>query len=451
MLAAAAAFAATPREEAREIFAELIAINTTDSAGDNTAAARAIEKRALAAGYTPADVTLVEPGARKGNVVLRLRGHSRARPVLFLAHLDVVEAKRADWTLDPFTLTERDGYFYGRGTEDCKDEVAMLVATFLRLKREGYTPERDLILALTADEEGGRGPNGLRWLLEHRRELIDAEYCLNNDGGGGQKKNGRAIMYNIQAAEKAFAGYHLVARNKGGHSSLPVPDNAIYDAAEALRRLQQVRFPVNLNPVTRAFLLAQAQVDAANAADLKAIVANPGNRAAEERLSKSSYYNALLHTTCVPTMISGGHAANALPQSVDVTINCRLLPQEDLAPTTARLRAAVAGLPVELVAPAGFLRKVISNPPAWLLEMVRAHWAAVGRDVPVTPVMDTGGSDGSVLRLAGIPTYAVSALFHDVDDVRAHGRDERIEVEEFYRGLEFEYRLVKGVGARLTP
>ncbi|MCX6619626.1 MAG: M20/M25/M40 family metallo-hydrolase, partial [Acidobacteria bacterium] len=262
--------AEAPPAEGRAILAELIAINTTDSSGDNTRAARAVAERMRAAGYAAEDVQVVEPVPRKGNVVIRLRGTGAARPILFLAHLDVVEARRADWSMDPFLLAEKDGYFYGRGTLDCKGDAAVLVETFLRLKREGFRPRRDLILALTADEEGGKA-NGVEWLLGNRRASIDAAFCVNNDGGGGQMKHGKPVLYAIQAAEKAYASFHLVAKNRGGHSSLPVPDNAIYAAAEALERLRKVQFPVNLNPVTRGYFGGQAAVDPENGADLRAI------------------------------------------------------------------------------------------------------------------------------------------------------------------------------------
>ncbi len=447
LAAAGLAAAETPRQEARAIFAELIGINTTDSIGDNTRAARAVARRMLDAGYPAEDVQVVEPAPRKGNVVVRLRGSGAGKPILFLAHLDVVEARRADWSMDPFVLTEKNGYFYGRGTQDCKGDVSLLVETFVRLKREDFRPRRDLILALTSDEETGNW-NGVDWLLKNHRDWIEAEFCINNDGGGGMLKAGKPLLYEIQAAEKSWASYHVVAKNAGGHSSLPVPDNAIYDVAEALERIRKVTFPVDLNPVTRGFFAGQAAVDPEHAADLRAIVANPQDTAAAGRLSKSPLYNALLRTTCIPTLIAGGHAENALPQSVDATINCRVLPQEPIEPVTRRLQDAVRGLPVTLVAPPSFRQKIVSNPPAEFIARVAEAIRGVWPGVPVIPAMDTGGSDGTWLRQEGIPTYGVSVLFNDVDDIRAHGRDERIRVESFEKGLEFEYRLVKSFGER---
>ncbi|MGD0000518.1 MAG: M20/M25/M40 family metallo-hydrolase [Bryobacteraceae bacterium] len=307
-----------PRDLARAVLKELIEINTTDSSGDNTAAAQAIAQRFREAGFPASDVEVVVPAPKKGNVVVRYRGAGKGRPVLFIAHLDVVEARREDWTMDPFQLHETDGYFYGRGTQDMKGEAALLVANFIRLKREAFQPDRDLILALTADEEGGRGPNGVQWLLHNRHALIDAEYCLNMDSVGGQAKDGRRILYSAQAAEKGYLSFYLRAKNPGGHSSLPVRDNAIYAMSEALLKVRELQFPENLNEVTRNFFAKSPEKSA-----------NP------------AYENALRRTTCVATMLQAGHADNALPQSAEATVNCRVMPGETQVEVERRLREAV--------------------------------------------------------------------------------------------------------------
>lgn len=407
------------RELARSILKELIEINTTDSVGDNTAAAEAMARRLRAAGFAEKDVEVVVPAPKKGNVVARLRGSGAGRPLLLIAHLDVVEARREDWTLDPFQLNEKDGYFYGRGTQDIKGEAALLVANLIRLKREGFVPERDLILALTADEEGGRGPNGVQWLLQNRRELIDAEFCLNVDAGGGQAKAGRPVLYAVQAAEKGYLSFMLRARNPGGHSSLPVRDNAIYTLSEALLKVRDLVFPENLNDVTRAYF---ARIP--------------------EKPASEAYENAVRRTTCVATMLNAGHADNALPQTAEATVNCRVLPGETQQQVLDRLRAAV-GPGVEMTVKIELAPNPASPPPPALLERLEKLVRATHPGLPVVPVMETGGTDGKPLRRAGIPVYGTAQMFYDLDDIRAHGQDERIRVRDYYDGLEFGYRLMK--------
>jgi acetylornithine deacetylase/succinyl-diaminopimelate desuccinylase-like protein len=439
----------TPREQSHAILKELIEIDTTDSAGDNTAAAEAVARRLRAAGFAAGDVEVVAPAPKKGNVVARLRGAGRGKPVLFIAHLDVVEARRDDWSMDPFRLNEKDGYFYGRGTQDIKGEAALLVTNFIRLKQEGFRPERDLILALTADEEGGRGPNGIAWLLEHRRELIDAEYAVNMDSGGGQVKNGRRELYSVQAAEKGYLSFVLRARNPGGHSSLPVRENAIYDLAAALLRVREVRFPLHLSEVTREYFARTAALASGReAADRRAVAAVAPDAAAAERLSAAPYENALLHTTCVPTLLAGGHADNALPQSAEATVNCRVLPGETQEEVAARLREA-AGPAVEVEAKSPLRRNLASPVPPALLVRVEGVVHSLWAGLPVIPVMETGGTDGKSLRASGIPTYGMGEIFCDMEDIRAHGRDERIRVAYFDDGLEFGYRLMKELARAL--
>jgi len=426
LLALVTALAAdSPRDLARSILAELIGINTTDSEGDNTRAAEAMAKRLLAAGYPAADVQVVVPAPKKGNLVARLRGTGGGRPILVLSHLDVVEARRSDWTLDPFTLTEKDGYFYGRGTQDIKGDGAILVANFIRLKQEGFRPQRDLILALTADEEGGRGPNGVQWLLGNRRDLIDAEFCVNTDAGGGQVKNGRRLLYSVQAAEKGYETFLLRAKNPGGHSSLPVADNAIYHLADALMRIRDLRFPEQLNPITKAFFERMTVIDPSAAT------------------SDAPYYNALRRTTCVATMLNGGHAENALPQTAEAKVNCRLVPGDMVENVRAVLGKTVAGTGVEIDPLSPAAPNPFSPLPGPLLERLESVVHSMWPGVPVVPVMETGGTDGKPLRAAGIPTYGMSALFIDLADIRAHGQDERIPVGAFYEGADFNYRLLK--------
>jgi acetylornithine deacetylase/succinyl-diaminopimelate desuccinylase-like protein len=431
---------------AREIFQQLIEINTTDSVGDNTRAAEAVAARFRAAGFPEKDVQVLGPVPRKGNVIIRLHGTGPARPILFIGHLDVVEAKRSDWSFDPFTFREQDGYFYGRGTEDMKGDDAIIIATFLRLKREGFKPSRDMILALTSDEEGGNS-NGIAWLVKNHRDLIDAEFCVNFDGGGGDIKNGKYRFMGVEAAEKVFFSVKLETTNPGGHSSLPKKDNAIYELADSLSRLEKFDFPVRLFDVTRSYFEKAAPLyEGQLGADMKTVGQNPNDTAAVARLSANPRYNALLRTTCVATMLSGGHAENALPQSATAVVNCRLLPGDKSDDVEATLKKVLADpkINVSVMTPAKTSRYVPMNKT--VLGAITAdttkHWPGL----PVVPEMATGASDGVYLNVAGIPTYAVSGIFGDEDDVRAHGRDERILVKSFYDALGFVYDLATMLG-----
>ncbi len=314
------------RQLSHDIFKQLIEINTTDSVGSTTVAAEAMARRLRDAGFPARDVVVLGPNARKGNMVARLHGTGAQKPVLLIGHLDVVEARRSDWTIDPFQFIEKDGYFYGRGTQDMKSDDAILVTAFIRLKREGYKPDRDLILALTADEEGGKS-NGVDWLLKNHRELIDAEFVLNADGGGVDTGDGKPVIVSMDASEKLYADFQLEVTNPGGHSSLPVPDNAIYHLADALARLEHYKFPFELNDVTRAFFERMASTEMPRtAADMRAILKNPPDAAAVARLSADPLYNATMRTTCVATRLDAGHANNALPQMARANVNCRILP-----------------------------------------------------------------------------------------------------------------------------
>ncbi len=430
---------------ARDIFQQLVEINTTHADGDTTLAAEAMAVRLRAAGFPAEDVFVAGPVPKKGNLVVRYRGRTPGRkPILLLAHLDVVGASRADWSpeLDPFRFTEKDGFYYGRGTTDDKAMAAIFVATFLRMKQQGLVPERDIVLALTADEEGGE-QNGVQWLLANHRARVDAEYGL-NEGGGGQAKGGRRIANTVQASEKVYVDYTLEATHKGGHSSMPQPKNAIYDLAAALGRIGAFTFPVTLNEVTRAYYTAMAGIEPGPAAaDFKA-VAQPGtpDPAVVARLSAVPLYNAMLRTTCVATMVTAGHAPNALPQRASANINCRVLPGEDPEAVQQALVRVVANPELTLTVK----EEATPSPPSPLTPEIMQTIARITSEmwpgVPVVPFMSTGATDGLFLRAAGIPIYGVSGLFGDMDDVRAHGRDERIGIREFFDGQEFLWRLV---------
>jgi acetylornithine deacetylase/succinyl-diaminopimelate desuccinylase-like protein len=430
---------------AREIFEELVEINTTDPSGDNTRAAEAMAARLVAAGFPGQDVQVLAPAERKGNLVARLRGSgSGMKPLLLLAHLDVVEAKREDWSIDPFTFTEKDGYYYGRGTTDDKAMSAIFVANLIRMKQEGVVPARDIILALTADEEGGPH-NGVDWLIKNHRNLVDAEYAL-NEGGGGQIRNGRKLLNAVQASEKVYQSFRLESTNKGGHSSRPEKDNAIYHIAAALARIGMYEFPANLNEVTRTYFERMSAIETGQiAADMKAVAQRIPDQGAVARLSEHPFYNALMRTTCIATMLEGGHAENALPQMARATVNCRVLPGEDPAEVHRVLSRVVSDEKVTMtpIAPAK------PSPPSPLVPAVMGPIERITSEmwpgVPVVPVMSTGATDGLYFRQAGIPVYGVSGIFGDIDDSRAHGRDERILAESFFGGLDFLDRLVRAL------
>ena len=433
----------------REILKELIETNTTDSAGDTTIASERMAARLLTAGFPRADVVIVGGTDKRHNLVARLRGRpSGLKPVLFLAHLDVVEAKREDWSMDPFVLTERDGWFYGRGTIDVKGGAAALVTAFAGLRQSGWVPERDLILALTADEEGGPH-NGVEWLLANRRDLIDAAYAINVDAGGPELRGDTVTALDVQAAEKVFITYTLTARNPGGHSSLPVKENAIYRLAAALQRLSALDLPVRTNEVSRGYFAGTAAKTAGpDAADFRAVASASPDAAAARRLSaKSPFFNAMLRTTCVPTLLEGGHAENALPQTARATVNCRMLPDEKPADVLRALIDAVADPDIEVVTS----RQPVASPPSPLVSEVlaalqtaaKATWNAA---VPIVPMMETGATDGLYLRNAGMPVYGVTGIAYDPDDYRAHGKDERILVRSYYQGITFAEALIRALG-----
>jgi acetylornithine deacetylase/succinyl-diaminopimelate desuccinylase-like protein len=434
---------------AKEIFKELIEINTTDSVGNVTQAAEAVAARLKAAGFPAADVQVLGPDPRKGNLVARFRGTGGRQPLLLLAHLDVVEAKREDWSFDPFTFLEKDGYFYGRGTSDDKAMASQFVANLIRLKQEGFTPDRDLILALTADEEGGRF-NGVDWLVKNHKDRIDAEFAI-NEGGGGNMRKGRYLTNEIQASEKVFQDFLLEVTNAGGHSSLPVKDNAIYHLSAGLSRLAAFDFPVEMNEVTRGYFerSASVQSDPQMAADMRALARPSPDLAAATRLSASlPYYNSLMRTTCVATRLFGGHANNALPQLATANVNCRILP--GVAPAT--VKATLIDVLADPAIKVSFVDEARPSRPSPLrpevVDTVESLTRQMFPGVVVVPVMSTGATDGLYLRNAEIPTYGVDGTFGDIDDVRAHGRDERVGVKQYFEGLEFQYRLIKALAGR---
>ena len=430
---------------AREIYKELVEINTTDTpAGNVTRAADAVAARLKAAGFPAADVQVLGPDPRKGNLVARYHGTGARRPLLLLAHLDVVDAKREDWSFDPFTFLEKDGWFYGRGTSDDKAMASQFVANLIRLKEEGFVPDRDLILALTADEEGGEF-NGVDWLVKNHKDLIDAEFAI-NEGGGGNMRKGKYLTNEVQASEKVFQNFRLEVTNAGGHSSLPVKDNAIYHLSEGLTRLATFDFPVQLNEVTRAYFERSAAVEADQkvAADMRAVARSTPDPAAAARLSAQlPYWNSMMRTTCVATMLAGGHATNALPQLATANVNCRILP--GVPPNAVRdtLIEVLADPKINV----SFVGDANPSKPSPLRPDVMTAVESLTKEMfpgaIVVPMMSTGATDGLFLRNGEIPTYGVDGTFGDIDDVRAHGRDERVGVKQFFEGLEFQYRLIK--------
>ncbi|VIO81401.1 M20/M25/M40 family metallo-hydrolase [Bradyrhizobium ivorense] len=428
---------------ARGIYQELVEIDTTTATGDTQKAAEALGARLRAAGFPEQDVHVLSPAPRKGNLVARLRGSGARKPILLVAHIDVVPAKREDWSFDPFKLTEQDGYFYGRGSSDDKYMAASFVTNLIRYKKEGYKPDRDIIIALETDEEIlDANALGMQWLIKNHRDLIDAEFAL-NEGGGVGLKNGKAIRNSVQTSEKVSTSYKLTVKDRGGHSSLPRKDNAIYRLAEGLVRLSKYDFPLNLNETTRIYFAKTAETESKqNADDIRAILAPQPDPAALTRLSENPGYNAQLRTTCVATMLQGGHAINALPQLATAGVNCRILPGEPVEGVQAQIERVLADKQIEVVG-----GQAVLSPPSPLNEEIMGSIEKLSKefwpDAAVVPVMSTGATDGSYLRNAGIPTYGHSGLASDVDDNRIHGKDERVLVKSFYEGQEYLYRLVK--------
>jgi acetylornithine deacetylase/succinyl-diaminopimelate desuccinylase-like protein len=433
------------RQLARAIFQELVETNTTHEHG-STGAAQAIRGHLLRAGFPEADVIFVAPKEHpaKGNVVVRYRGRARTPPVLFLGHLDVVEARPEDWSVDPFKLTEKDGWLYGRGTIDMKDGDAALLETLIRLRRERFVPERDVIVAFTADEEAGGDANGPAFLLKEHRDLIDAGLVINLDGGGGAYVNGARSYFEIGTSEKTYVTYTLETTSPGGHGSLPGPDNAIYRLADGLGRLETYRFPVMLTATTRESFARFAALEPGPAsADMLAVAHIPPDPAAAERLSATVRLNAQLRTTCVATLISGGHAENALPQRARATIQCRMMPGDSAENVQRQLVETLRDPDIHISLDAPPIVSPESPPTPQIMAKAERVIHSMWPGVPVVPTMATGFSDDRQTRNAGMPSYDLSGVWADVDENRAHGRDERVGARELDESVEYTYRLVK--------
>jgi acetylornithine deacetylase/succinyl-diaminopimelate desuccinylase-like protein len=447
LLGAGLARAAEPSPEVallRDVYKELVEINTTDSVGDTLKAAEAMAQRLRAGGLPDADVQVLSSGPRKGNLVARLRGTGARRPLLLIAHMDVVEAKREDWAFDPFVLQEVDGYFRGRGTIDDKAMAASFVTNLILYAKEGFKPDRDIILAMTADEELSDSPHdGAKWLLQNHRALIDAELAL-NEGGGGALRDGKPARMSIQLAEKVYQTYRLAVKDPGGHSAVPRPENAIYRLADALHRLAAYQFPIRLNPVTQGYFERTGATEAPEVARaITALLAGSTDAAALAPLTLRPAFNSILRTTCVATMLDAGHAENALPQTARATVNCRILPDEQVADIERALVAAVDD-PKVAVIPVG---SAVASPPSSLspevMGAVERLTARMWPGVPVIPTMSGGYTDSRWLRSAGIPAYGVSGLFTDQGNNGVHGLNEQVGVQQLYDSRLFLFRLVK--------
>lgn len=428
------------RELLYEIYKELVEYKTTGSEQNNTIAVEGMAAWLQAAGFDSQDIFIGGALPHKGNLVARYRGTGDEEPIIMMAHIDVVEANREDWNLDPFELNEDDEYFYGRGTLDDKAMSAIFVANFVRFKRNGYVPNRDLIIALTSDEEGG-GSNGIGWILDNQPGLITGALAI-NEGGYGLLQDGQPIANSIQIAEKIYQTYRVTARNPGGHSSLPRDDNAIYDLAEALLRIRDYKFPVEINEVMRVSFERQAEINSGQRAeDLRALLQNPIPQESLDRLSQEAAINAQLRTTAVATLLEGGHAPNALPQSAVANVNVRMLPGSDPQDVLNTLIRVVDNPEIQVE----YLGGGSLTEPSPLTEEIMAAVETVTEElwpgITVIPTMSTGATDGARMRRAGIPTYGVSGLFVDRNDMRIHGQDERLLKESLYGGYEFLYKL----------
>ena len=435
------------QREARDILSEMISTNTSLLRGGTTPLAQKLAARFRSVGVPEADIHLLGATEKDQNLVVRIRGKGTAKPVLFLAHLDVVDAMRSDWATDPYQLVEQDGWLYGRGTADDKGPATTLVAAALALVRSGVAPQRDIILALTSGEEVG-DESGAAWLIRLHRDLVDAEYVFNFDAGGPAIEQDVLRWIELQGAEKVYWTVTFTVKNAGGHSSLPRADNAILRLATALKRLEAYPFPIHLTDIARAELTARVPfVEASEAEAIRAVLKKPLSLAAAESLAaRTPSYNALLRTTCTPTMLSAGHAENALPALATATVNCRLIPGEYSADLMRMLKAIVADTAVKIaeVDPAK------PSPPSPLLpdRMALIKQAAIdtwGREIPISPVQENGATDGLYFRNAGIPVYGITGIPMPVDETRMHGNDERIPVKSFEEGVTFATALMRRV------
>lgn len=430
---------------AHDILRDLVAVRSVHPVGTRETA-KILSDYFLKAGFASADVvTVADPKfPHQANVVVRLHGKTKAKPVMWLAHMDVVDARAEDWTLPPFQLTEKDGYFYGRGTTDMKDGDAGVAAALIRLKQEGFKPNRDIIAAFTADEEVGLEQDGPAWLLKNRRDLVDAGVAINPDGASGEIADGKRLDFGIETSQKVYLTWRLEVTNKGGHSSEPRPDNAIYQLSDGLSKLQHFSFPIRLNETTRAYFQQMAALETGTRkADMLAAAA--GDMAAAQRLTHDVAFNALLHTTCVATMLAAGVQENALPSSAQATVQCRVLPGESADSVRAAIAGAVADPAIRITMEGAFFPSPPSPLSPGVLGPVEKVVHQMWPGVPVIPAMAAGASDSIFTRAAGIPSYGISGEWDDIHDVRAHGRDERRKIEDFYGSVEFTYRLMKAL------
>ena len=432
----------------RAIYKELVETNTTLSAGDCTLAAQRMAARLKLAGYPDSDLRVFVPEGhpKEGGLLAVLHGSDpQAKAILMLAHVDVVEAKREDWTRDPFTLIEEDGYFYGRGTSDMKAQAAIWVDNLIRYREEGYKPRRSIKLALTCGEETSSALNGAGWLTKNARDAIDAEWALTEGVDGDLDAHGHRIALEILAAEKTSQNFVLEATNPGGHSSRPVPDNAIYHLVRAVDRVSRFEFPVELDDANRAYFTGMSKIVGGQAGSaMVAIVKNPQDVAALAILDKDHNWHAMLRTTCVATMLAAGHATNALPQRATANINCRIFPGDTRDAVLAQLVAVIEDPKVSVTIPE--IRGPVAT-AAPLTPQVLGPIETVAHElwpgVPVIPALEPGASDAQFLNPAGIPTYGVTGIFIDPDGGNIHGLNERVRVQSVYEGRTFLYRLVK--------
>ncbi|HMD07615.1 MAG TPA: M20/M25/M40 family metallo-hydrolase [Candidatus Acidoferrum sp.] len=430
------------KQLAHDIYKQFIEIQSGFTTGATTPVAEAAAARLKAAGFSDADVFVGGAIPKKANLVVRYHGTGARKPILLLAHIDVVEAKREDWSTDPFQFIEKDGFFYGRGTGDDKAQAAVWIANLIQYKKEGFKPDRDIIVALTADEEGGGPYNGVDWLLKNHRELIEADLAL-NEGGWGEESKGKKISNDLQVSEKYVLNFRFEVRNKGGHSSMPVHDNAIYHLAGALTRLGEFGFPLKTNEVTAAYFQQMAKIETGPIKDDLSKVSSGSQEAMEKVAAASPAWNSTLRTTCVATMLEGGHAINALPQLAAATVNCRVLPEDSAEYVLGTLQKVVADDQVTVKQLSEFSKAAASPMRSDLLKAVSEITNSMWPGVPTVPIMVMGATDGRYLRAAGIPCYGIQGFFMDRDDIRFHGRDERLGVQSFYEGQAFLYELVK--------
>jgi len=437
----AAAKAADASPTALELLGELIAIPSTEETGRARESAELLAKHLLAAGFPEENVQLLGPENTIGGLVVRLPGGGEKRPVLLMAHLDVVPSVAQYWSSDPYKLVTRDDYLYGRGVSDNKTGAATLIANLIRLKKAGIVPERDLVVVLTLDEESNMF--SIRWLLENHPVLLDAEFALNTDGGGVELVDGTAVTFGVQAAEKVYMTLEIQANNPGGHSSVPPSENAIYALAEALNRIGEYRFPVNLNDVTRAYFAASAtSVDEPLASAMRDLANDKADEGQLKLLESTPFYNAQMRTTCVATQLFAGHAENALPTYARAVINCRILPQENAEDIDAELSRVIANDAIQM-------RRTYEpevSPPSALIPEVLDRITTLATDrypgIRILAGMSTGATDGLYTRSAGIPTYGISAIAQSAEGNNEHGIDERIAISAFKDSVEFWYRIM---------